>query len=819
MIPGPGTRYADILLPFALAGYYTYKIPDSITDTIQKGRRVIIQFGKNKFFSGIIINIHNNKPSGFETKEIISVLDSGPVVTEKQLQLWEWIARYYMCAPGEVMKAALPSSLRFESETGIRKNENFTGFSNLSEQERIIFLAIRENKNLTVSKARKVSGKNNIFPLLNALFEKHAITFEEEISESYKPKFEIFIGLSDNYSDESVLGQVLDNLKKMRARYSLLLLYLELAVSRGKLVSKKEITGKMKNAPAAIRALINKGILTEQKIEVGRLTIDVHPEPVKTRLNNIQEAAFRSVLEGFATHDTALLHGVTSSGKTEIYIELIRKNIEAGKQVLYLLPEIALTAQVTVRLVAAFGDRLGVYHSKCGGPERFEIWNYVLYNKYQVILGARSAIFLPFQNLGLVIVDEEHETSYKQFDPAPRYHARDTAVMLAKIHGAKTLLGSATPSVESWHNAQMGKYAYIGLLKRFNEIPLPEVVLIDTRPVYSKKHMMSHFSPYLIENIKDALAKGEQVILFQNRRGFSPYLECVDCGWIPKCRQCNVSLTYHKISGILSCHYCGYAMKMVNTCKSCSSSNLQTKGFGTEKVEDEMKIYFPGAKIARLDLDTSKTKKDFERIIFGFADKEIDILIGTQMVTKGLNFDHVSVVGVLNADNMMNFPDYRAFERSFHLLVQVSGRAGRTGKQGKVIVQTGNPGHPVIKDFLYGDFRGFYGKQLAERKMYNYPPFSRLIRLTLKHRNEETLNEAARDMMNELKPVFAGQVLGPETPAVNKIQNYFLLNILVKLTKDKSLEVTKELIQRYISILLKKEKFRYLVIIPDVDPA
>ncbi len=812
-------HFAEILLPFALAGSFTYKIPMHLIPSISIGERVVVPFGKNKFFSGILIKIHHDQPTGFEVKEIVSVLDENPVITEKQLLFWEWIAHYYLCSLGEVMKASLPSALKLESETIILPEANFTEYGNLSVEEQIVFNAVQLHKRLTIEKIRILLDKKSVLPILNTLFLKQAIFLDEDIHEKYKPKYTSYLVLADEYIEETALESVAEKLKKMKQQYKVLMLYLELSGFNGKQVCKKTITENLKNAPSAITALVKKGILIEIKQEVGRIQENCFPDAKEILLNKFQQIALDEIITGFKIHETALLHGVTSSGKTEIYIELIKKIIEQNRQVLYLLPEIALTTQITSRLSLFFGEKLGIYHSKFNDSERVEIWNNILNNKYQVILGVRSAILLPFKNLGLIIIDEEHEVSYKQIDPAPRYHARDAAIMLAKIHDAKTLLGSATPSVETWYNAQIGKYAYIKITKRFNEIALPKVIVMDMKTIYFKKHMMSDFSPYLIDRIKEALAKDEQIILFQNRRGFSPYLECAECGWIPKCKQCNVSLTYHKFLNKLSCHYCGYTINTVTTCNDCKCNKIQTKGFGTEKIEEELKIYFPTAKVARMDLDTAKTRKDYERIIHGFEDKKIDILIGTQMVAKGLNFDNVSLVGVLNADNMLNFPDFRAFERSFQLLVQVSGRAGRTGKQGIVIVQTSDPNHPIIKDFFYNDVSNFFTKQLDERKMYNYPPFTRLIKLTLKHRKDDVVNACANDLIKELKLSFEQNVLGPETPLVNKIQNYFIRNILIKLTKDKNLNTVKIKILNLISCVIKKEAFRHVIIIKDVDPA
>lgn len=814
--------FADILFPFALQGSFTYGIPDQFTKVLAVGKRVLAPFGKKKFYSGIVLKIHETNPDKFEVKNIISVLDDYSVVTDFQLQLWNWISTYYLCSLGEVCKAALPSALRMESETNIQLNTNLDEISDLTEKEIIIYNALQSKESISVSQVNKLLDLKNAMPVIKTLIEKNIISTEESIKDAFTPKSEVYLKLSEVYHNEEMLLNTLEKLKKAAVQSKVLEAYLQLSDFPYKGIHKKIITGQIENSQAAIKALVDKGILNEYKIEVGRLPKKVSSEYIPVAFNIFQKQAYASICEAFKKQNIALLYGITSSGKTEIYIKLIKDYIDAGKQVLYLVPEIALTTQMIKRLVHAFGDKVGVYHSKYSDSERVEIWNSILgvnkNQKYQIILGARSATLLPFSNLGLIIVDEEHESSYKQFDPAPRYHARDVAIILAKIHGAKTLLGSASPSIEAWHNAKAGKFAFVELIKRYQEIELPEIVLIDTRPIYFKKRMMSHFSPFLIGNIKEALEKKEQIILFQNRRGFSPYLECLDCGWIPKCRHCNVSLTYHKFNNKLVCHYCGYTTKTVTKCTSCNSIEVHTKGFGTEKVEEELKLIIPDAKIARLDFDTAKTRKDYERIIHDFEEQKTDILVGTQMITKGLNFNHVSIVGVLNADNMLNFPDYKSFERSFQLLVQVSGRAGRKGKQGKVIVQTSNPNHPVIKDFLYNEFYKFYETQIAERLEYNYPPFSRLIKLIIRHRKEDILDAGTYELIRQLKATFKDQILGPETPVVNRVQNYFLKNILIKLLKDKNLSLSKEKVLSAIREITAQEKYKYLSVTIDVDP-
>ncbi|MBI5218279.1 MAG: primosomal protein N' [Bacteroidia bacterium] len=820
------TLYSDIILPLALSVRYTYRVPVELENKISAGSRVVVQFGKNKLYSAIVYNLHHNKPEQDDIKDILSMLDESPVVTDHQLRLWEWMAEYYMCTLGEVYKAALPSGLKLESESKIISNPQFDESVELTEKEKIIRYILQKKNTLTIKEANRLLEIKNSLPVIKSLLEKNAISIEQNLVQAYKPKFETYLRITPGYSTPEKINLAFVSLKRAGVQQKLLSGYIRLSEiflsEKPKEVTKKELLNAVEKGASSLKSLLGKKILEEYTIEISRVHSSVNNAGYSNILSEYQQTAFDKITESFKTHDTILMNGVTSSGKTEIYIHMIREFIKQEKQVLYLLPEIALTAQIIGRLRIAFGNNVGIYHSKLSDAERVELWNSVLgvsaTNKYQVILGVRSSIFLPFKNLGLVIIDEEHENTYKQFDPAPRYHARDAAIVLAKLHGAKTLLGSASPSVDSWHNAKTGKFGWVEITQRYQDMELPEIIIADIRESLRKKNMRSHFTPLLINSIHDALQNKEQVILFQNRRGFSPYIQCGNCGWIPKCTRCNVSLAYHKNPGKMICHYCNYTVTIPGTCSECSSKEIHTCGFGTEKIEEEIALYFPDAKISRLDLDAARTRKNYEKIIRDFEEHKTDILIGTQMITKGFDFDRVSVAGILNADNMLNYPDFRAFERSFQGLMQVSGRAGGKNKRGKVILQTSDPRHPLIQDFLYNNFAGFYNTQINERKTYNYPPFCRLVKLTLKHKNEATADHAARELMKELKLHFGDRALGPETPVVNRIQNRFIKNIMVKLDKNKSLGRSKENLRQIITRFKSNEARNTTDIIIDVDP-
>ena len=770
-------------------------------------------------------------PQGYIPKYILSVVDNLPVVNDIQFRFWEWMASYYLCNEGEVMGAALPSGLKLASESKIYLSPAFDqDFSLLTDKEDLVAEALHLRKCLTLSEISEIVENKKVIPLVKTLIEKGVVILDEQIVERYKPKTESFVSLGDKFREEEELKKAFDELdgKKTEKQLMLLMDYISMSIKQGEIYSPVKKSELIKNSAASlaqIKGLEKKGILKIFDKVTSRLaSYDPEASASDIDLNDAQKAAFTETHEAFENHEVALLHGVTSSGKTEIYIRLIKEALSEGKQVLYLLPEIALTTQIINRLRKYFGDMVGVYHSRYNEHERVEIWNRVnitddavQIKKYSVILGARSALFLPFSRLGLIIVDEEHDTSYKQADPAPRYNARDAAIYLATLHGAKVILGSATPCLETYYNSTNGKYRMIELSERYGGMEMPEIIPVNIREAQRMKKMKSHFSETLTDSISTALENKEQVILFQNRRGFSLRLECSNCSWIPGCKQCDVTLTYHKQKNQLRCHYCGYSVSIPEKCPQCSDTGLKMKGFGTEKVEEELAVIFPSARIARMDLDTTHTKDAHQRLINDFEDGVIDILVGTQMVTKGLDFDRVAVVGILNADNMLTFPDFRAYERSYQLMAQVAGRAGRKNRRGKVIIQTSDTRHPVIQFVVNNDYKSFYNFVLNERYKFRYPPYFRLIEITLKHKDALLLNEAAAAYARELRNKFGKRILGPEYPPVSRIKNEYLKKILFKLDKDQTLEpMKKELV--FSTVKFQNDgKFKNVRIIFDVD--
>ncbi len=827
------TLFADVLLPLPIPGLYTYRIPFELNDVVKKGIRVVVQFGRKKIYTALVRNVHKNPPKDYQPKYILSVLDTYQIVNDTQFKFWEWISSYYMCKQGEVMNAALPSALKLASETKIILNPKFNkDYSLLNEKEYLIVEALEIQNILTITEVSNIINQIKVIPLIKTLIEKGVVLIEEELTERYKPKIETFVCLTKEYDNDDKLREAFDNLsKRAYKQLELLMSFINLS---GKINKKpKQITRsqllKSVNANAAqLNSLEKKGILVTYKKVISRLKhYDSESSTDSIKLNEFQEKAFNKIKEDFKEKDVVLLHGVTSSGKTEIYIKLINEVIAQGKQVLYLLPEIALTTQIINRLRKYFGNKVGVYHSRYNANEKVEIWNKVLNRnasgetkdtKFQIILGARSSLLLPFNNLGLIIVDEEHDTSYKQKDPAPRYNARDAAIYLARMHKAKTLLGSATPSIESYYNAQNGKYSLVELPIRYREIPMPEIIVVDIKEETRLKKMKSFFSSLLLKHIEEALKNNEQIILFQNRRGFSLRLECENCNWTPQCKNCDVTLIYHKYNNQLRCHYCGYSIRVPERCPVCGSTEIKMKGFGTEKVEEELSILFPDAHISRMDLDTTRSKNAYQQIINDFETQKINVLIGTQMVTKGLDFDNVSLVGILNADNMLSFPDFRAFERSYQLITQVSGRAGRKNKKGKVIIQTYNPYHTVIRNAINNDYLSMFNSQIIERKKFKYPPFYRLIKITLKHKDYKILNNAAKEFANMLRNKFSNRVLGPEYPLVSRIKTFYLKNILIKIEKRVSLSAVKSEIINQINIFHSSKRNKSIRVIIDVDP-
>ncbi|MEF8843928.1 MAG: primosomal protein N' [Bacteroidales bacterium] len=819
--------YVDVLLPLALPGAFTYHVDSGHAGRVEPGKRVIVQFGRRKYYSAIIYRVHYDEPKEYKTKPVQTVLDDQPVINSFQMRLWEWMAQYYMCTLGEVYKASLPSGLKLESETKVVYQPAFDEHAaSLTEKEALILDVLKDENVLGLKELADKTGRKDVLPIVNSLMNKQALTVEEKLKDAYKPRKESFVKLNFGPEDEQMLNQTFKQLKNAPKQVEILMYLIKLLRNQGNdsdgFVPRQKLLKETSGGTSPLKGLIDKGVVIQEDREISRIGEGNHKQGGIKDLTSAQQEAYDQIQRGFEEKEVALLHGITSSGKTEIYIHLIREQLKKGNQVLYLLPEIALTSQIIHRLKAVFGEQVGVYHSKFPDNERVEVYQKLLNqhetDKFRVILGVRSSIFLPFSKLGLVIVDEEHENTYKQFDPAPRYHARDAAIMLARMHGAKTLLGTATPSIESYYNAKRGKYGLVELMTRYLDIQLPQILIGDILEAKKKKEMSSHFTPTLIENMDEALKNNEQIILFQNRRGFSPYMQCEQCGWIPECKHCDVSLTYHRRSNNLICHYCGYSVSVPQTCPACESQQIATRGFGTEKVEDEIPLFLPDARVKRMDLDSTRSRNAYENIIASFENHEIDILVGTQMVSKGLDFDNVSVVGILNADNMLNFPDFRAFERSYHLMAQVSGRAGRKKKQGRVVIQTSQPNHSIIKNVLENDFYGMYQSQLRERKEFMYPPYYRLVKILLKHRNREVLNDASELLKKELQKMFGYRVLGPQDPLIGRVQNYHLKHVIIKIEKEKSPSKSKELIRKITTKVQSSEKFKSLQVHYDVDP-
>lgn len=817
-------KYIDVIVPLPLGATFTYSVPDEWADAVRIGMRVVVPFGKKKMYTAIVSVVHTFKPQTiYEVKDVICLLDAHPVLRYPQLKFWDWIGSYYQAYPGDVYQAAVPAGLKLESETQVCINPDFEAETILSDKEQRILDALSDGKSVSVMELNKAADMRDVLPTLKVLLEKGAVEVNEALTEKFRAKTDTFVRLSDEARDADTLRRFFDELGRAKKQLDVLMMYIDLSKclmpAKQREVSRKELLEKSGASAAVLSGLVERGVLETYVKEIGRLDVSEIETAAVFPLNTFQKTAMMEIEKQFAEKPVVLLHGVTSSGKTEIYIHLIQKVLAEGKQVLYLVPEIALTTQLTSRLKRVFGKRLGVYHSKFSDAERVEIWNNVLTDKtYDVIIGVRSSIFLPFRQLGLVIVDEEHESSYKQYDPSPRYHARNASIVLASMHGAKTLLGTATPSIESYYNAETGKYGLVELHQRHEEMQMPVIEVVDTKEAYRKKLMEGHFSDVLLEKIKKALANKEQIILFQNRRGYAPYIECKGCAYVPKCKNCDVSLTVHKVFNTLTCHYCGYTEPIPNLCPVCKTPNLNTKGFGTEKIEDEIREIFPEARVSRMDLDTTRSKKSYEKLISDFEQHKVDILIGTQMVTKGLDFEHVSLVGILNADNMLNFPDFRAHERAYQLMAQVSGRAGRKNKRGLVILQTSLPEHTIIGQVIRNDYAAMYKLQTEERRLFKYPPYFRMIQITLRHKDVQVVKQAAFAMGNSLRAVFGSRVLGPIDPPVSRIQNLFIKQIILKFEAEASPAKAKEILQEISDQLLAEAKFKSVRIGLDVDP-
>ncbi|MDB2363947.1 primosomal protein N' [Flavobacteriales bacterium] len=818
----------EVILPVPVPNLFSYSVNPFQENEVTVGKRVVVQFGKSKLYTGLVRRIKTEEEKVYgQLKEVLEVLDDSPIVSENQLSFWEWIADYYMCTIGEVMIAALPAGLKLQSESNLVLTETDFNALQLTDREFLICEALSIQHKLSIKDASDILGLKTVQPIIKSLISKGAVVLEEELKGKFKDKKEKYVRISESITSDKLANEVCENLSRSPAQMTLFLNFLSLKSSLEDLqsfsISKKGLKKRFKCTDSVYKSLLTKGLLLEFEETVSRLE-NAQIDKSLLELSNDQEFALQGIESTFKEKDVILFHGVTGSGKTEVYVRLIKEQLDQGKQVLYLLPEIALTTQLINRLQKYFGTRVGVYHSRYNNHQQVEVWNAVMnedeeHPKYDIILGARSSMFLPYRNLGLVIVDEEHETSFKQFDPAPRYHARDAAIVLAKQFNSKVLLGSATPSVESYYNAKKGRYGYVPLTKRYGDIKLPEVQCADIQREQKKRLMKGHFSSLLIEAMKESFARNEQVILFQNKRGFAPMQECQVCAHIPQCKRCDVSLTYHKHFNELRCHYCGYHEKLKITCSHCGSIDLKLKGFGTEKIEEEMATLFPEIKVMRMDLDTTRTKDAYKNIIQDFEEHNIDVLVGTQMVTKGLDFDNVGLVGIMNADNLLGWPDFRAHERAYHLMSQVSGRAGRKKKRGKVIIQSYNPEHSIIRDVMDHRYENMYANEILQRKNFEYPPFFRMVQLTIVHQNVDLVNAGSAFLVEKLKAIFGSKrVLGPEFPYVSRIKNKYHKQIVLKIDKQYKLSQTKGALKNEIQMFLSNEHFRSLRVIVNVDP-
>lgn len=813
------SHFIEVILPLALPKTFTYEVSEAEFLFLKKGMRVAVPFGKNKIYTALVVDLHKNPPILYQAKEIHQILDEIPIVTEIQIQHWFWISTYYMCNIGDVYRGAMPSLLLLESETIISQKKDISiDEQSLTDDEFLIFEALQHQSSLKIETVIDILNKKKVLPLIQSLLQKNVITLNEEIKEEYKPKLVRYIRLNKSFENNESLNRLLDS-QKSEKRRNLILSYFQLQATEKKPVSVKRLLEFSNISSTVLKGLIEKEIFEEYHLQEDRVSFEENLIQSDLKLNGNQQIAFENIEKLFEERDICLLHGVTGSGKTEIYIKLIEKYLEENKQILYLLPEIALTTQLVTRLTKHFGNKVVVYHSKYSNNERVEVWNNVLKSSAnaQIIIGARSALFLPFNNLGLIIVDEEHEATFKQYDPSPRYHARDAGIVLANYHKSKVLLGSATPSIETYYNASSGKYSLVSLQERYGNSILPEIQLVDLKDSYFRKKMKGHFSISLIEAISEAFSRGEQVILFQNRRGFSPVLECMTCGHVPQCPNCDVSLTYHKFKNQLRCHYCSHTIAKPNSCHVCASTDLTTKGFGTEQIEIELATLFPDKNIKRMDQDTTRGKYSFEKLIDGFKNREIDVLVGTQMLAKGLDFDNVSLVGIMNADNMLYHPDFRAFERSFQMMTQVAGRSGRSEKKGKVIIQTYNPLHNIIQQVTNNDFQGMYNEQLYERRIFKYPPFYRLIRLTLKNKDFEKLKNGSMWLYQVLQQNLSIPVLGPEEPAISRIRNEYIRTIVVKIPVENQQTEIKKTIQKILNSFDMISQFKAIKVAVNVD--
>lgn len=825
-MPSKARLYAEVILPLPLFGTFTYSIPTTLEGKAAVGHRVIVPFGRKKYYTGIIESITPVAPEGFEVKDISSVLDPWPVVKHPQLKLWEWIAEYYLCTAGDVYKAAVPAGLKVESETFIELNPDYEEIpdARMTDREAIIMQSLDHNGKMTPAEISKKTGLNSIESTISSMVERRMLIIAEKLIERYRPKKETLVRLAVDRNDNEAMHKVFDAVKGAKKQEMMLITLLDNLNKRQQQqlppeVPRQHLLEHSGLSPAILAALASKGIVEIFTREINRFNYTGTEQGELPKLSAPQSEALDSIHRMFIDKNVTLLHGVTSSGKTEIYIHLIDYILKKGSQALYLVPEIALTTQLTRRLQKVFGKRVIIYHSKFSDNERVDIWKRMLHDPSPcVVIGARSSLFLPFSRLGLVIVDEEHESSYKQFDPAPRYNARDCAIVLASMHGAKTLLGSATPAIETYYKALNGRYGLVTLSERYEGVQLPLIEIVDLNDERRRGRISGPMSARLAMMSREAVKGGEQVILFHNRRGFAPVVVCKQCGYVPKCQNCDVSLTYHRKAGEMVCHYCGATYKLPTICPACKEPAIEVYGYGTERIEEIAESSFPGARIMRMDLDTTRNKDSYLNIINDFSLGKADILVGTQMVTKGLDFERVSLVGILNADNLINFPDFRASERAFNMLEQVAGRAGRRNKRGLVIVQTSQPAHPILSYLQAHNYEGFYEHELEERRRYGYPPFTRVINIYLKHRDEDLLIKAAAGYAETLRHLFGNRILGPDEPHIARIQSLYIRKIMLKVEIQASMSKVKAILRSVYEAQMADKSLRSLVVYYDVDP-
>ena len=818
-------KFANVILPLPISGSFTYSVPSIYEDEIEVGSRVLVQFGKKNYYTGIVELVHNNQPSGYEVKEIMMVLDAKPIVRHPQLKLWNWLAEYYLCSVGEVYKAAVPSGLKVESETYILLNSDYEYDENVNLTERmaLIIQLLDRNGRMKISEIERETGFKNLGTPVNKMLEIGLVLIDERIVDKYRARKETLVRLNCDRNDNEALHGFFDIVKRARQQEKMLIAYLDLSAwmqsATPKEVLKSDLLERSGASPAVLKGLVDKGVLEIYKKEINRFTVDVSESAELPQLSNAQLAAYNSILDKWKENKVTLLRGVTGSGKTEIYSHLINDVLNLGQQVLYLVPEISLTTQLTSRLQKIFGKRLLIYHSKFSDNERVDVWKKLLStHEPLIVLGVRSSVFLPFAKLGLVIVDEEHESSYKQYDPAPRYNDRDAAIVLASMHGAATLLGSATPAVETYYKAKNGRFGLVELLERFDGIRMPEVKVVDMRDQRKRKECRGLYSNPLLVASRKALGEGKQVIMFQNRRGYAPMVECKECAWVPKCKNCDVSLVFHRNIRELRCHYCGYSMTLPNLCPVCGQDSVETYGYGTERIADDLNEIFNEYRVARMDLDTTRNKDAYEDIIEDFSSHKTDILVGTQMVTKGLDFERVRVVGVLNADSILNYPDFRSNERAFNMIEQVAGRAGRKNEVGEVYVQTTDPNNQIIEKVKTHDYEGYYDEQIDERQRFAYPPFTKIVNIYLKHKDERMVNSLAVNYVLELRKIFGNRVLGPEKPIVGRVANYYIQSIMLKMEANASMRKVKDLLRTVYERVSIDKNMRSAILYYDVDP-